>query len=311
MERVNCDLCGADDAEPLLEEKDRLHHIEGTFTLVRCRQCGLMYLNPRPTPEEMVRYYPQEYMPYTPACDHPSPLLRLDRRYGQVKRRRAVIARAGKPGRILDVGCAAGLFLDEMRRAGWESYGVEINEQAARYGQERLGLNISVGTLREAAFPDRFFNVVTLWNVLEHLHRPQETLTEIARITRPDGWLIVTIPNPDSIEARLFGPCWLGWDAPRHLYIYTQETLGRALERAGFTPVEVASFTGRHSVLALSMDCWLEERWGNGRLVHWAKRAIHSIPARLLTLPYYLVVDRWNQSSVMTVFARRHIGGAE
>jgi SAM-dependent methyltransferase len=283
METVNCDLCGADDTELVLEEKDLLHRIGGTFYLVRCRQCGLMYLNPRPTIEEIARYYPGDYQPYTTINEDDSVIVRLDHRYGASKRYRAVVARADvKEGRVLDIGCSTGEFLDAMRR-----------------------LNVFSGTLTEAHYPDAFFDVVTLWNVFEHLHQPRATLIEIARITRPDGLLVMSLPNPDCIEAKVFGPYWAGLDAPRHLYIYSRHTLEQVLILTGFAMEEVTSFTGRYHVLALSVGHWLDEKVTSERWRHWLKRTIISLPLRLLALPYYTIADRWNQSSVMTVFARR------
>ena len=307
MEKVNCDLCGANDTELVLEERDRLHHLDGAFRLVRCRQCGLVYLNPRPTIEEMARYYPSDYHPYSSLNDHPSVLVRLDHRYGVNKRCRAVIARSKvKGGRVLDIGCSTGGFLDAMRQRGeWEPYGVEINAEAANHARERLGLNVFAGALTDAHYPDSFFDIVTLWNVLEHLHQPQAALIEIARIIRPGGLLTISLPNPDCIEARIFGRYWAGLDAPRHLYIFSRRTLERVLASTGFEMEEVTSFTGRYHVLALSLGFWLDEKVGSDRWRYWLKRAISSPPLRLLTLPYYAIADRWNQSSVMTVFARR------
>lgn len=307
METVTCDLCGADDTEIVFIERDRLHHIDGIFYLVRCRQCGLMYLNPRPTLEEMRRYYPRDYHAYK-IDNRLSLIARLDYHYGISKRCRAVIAHTGlKGGRILDIGCATGNFLDAMRRRGnWEPYGVEIDVEAANYGKEYLGLNVFAGTLADAHYPNDFFDVVTLWNVFEHLHQPQATLVEINRITRNGGWLIISLPNPDCIEAKIFGRYWAGLDAPRHLYIYSRHTLRQALARVGFVVKKIVSFTGRYHVLALSLGFWIDDMVSSERWRYWLKRAIHSLPLRLLTLPYYSIVDPWNQSSVMTVFAQRH-----
>ncbi|HXF69362.1 MAG TPA: class I SAM-dependent methyltransferase [Thermoflexus sp.] len=307
METVACDLCGADDTEPVCVVRDRLHHIDGTFYLVRCRRCGLMYLNPRPTFEEMSRYYPRDYHAYRVVDDRLPLLNRLDYRYGINKRCRAVVAHTGlRGGRILDIGCATGSFLDAMRRYGdWEPYGVEIDAEAANYARAHLGLDIFIGTLADAHYPDAFFDVVTLWNVFEHLHQPQATLVEINRILREGGWLIMSVPNPDCIEAKLLGCYWAGLDAPRHLYIYSQRTLGQALARAGFTMRKIISFTGRYHVLALSLEFVIDDKISSEKWRRWLKGVIRSIPMRLLALPYYAIADRLNQSSVMTVFAQR------
>lgn len=307
METVSCDLCGSDDAETVLVEQDRLHHMDGTFYLVRCRRCGLMYLNPRPTIDEMARYYPKDYHAYVVIGNSPSIIARLEHRYGVNKRCRAVIAQAGiNSGRVLDIGCSTGSFLEAMRRCGdWEPYGIEINADAANYARERLGLDVFAGTLTDARYPSAYFDVVTLWNVLEHLHQPRATLIEIARIIRPRGLLVISLPNPDCIEAKIFGRYWAGLDAPRHLYIFSRSTLKQLLILTGFEIQKITSFTGRHHVLALSLGFWLDDQVPSKKLRNWLKRTINSLPLRLLTFPYYAIADRLNQSSVMTVFARR------
>jgi hypothetical protein len=104
----------------------------------------------------------------------------------------------------------------------------------------------------------------------------------------------------------VFGPYWAGLDAPRHLYIYSRHTLERYLALTGFEIQDVVSFTGGHSVLSISVEEWLDENVGSERWRTWLERAIRSVPLRLMTLPYYTIAGRLNQSSVMTIFAQRH-----
>lgn len=227
------------------------------------------------------------------------------RRYGLHKRCREVIRRVSGPGRLLDVGCATEVFLDGMRQRGWTVSGVEINAKAAQYAQERLGLEVFVGELEEAGYPDASFDVVTLWDVLEHVPDPRRTLGEIARVLCPGGLLVLSLPNPGCLEARLFGPYWAGWDVPRHLYVFSRPVLERLLAETGFQIQEVSSFTGRYHAFVLSTQLWLAERLASQRLRQLILAVMRSWPARLLTLPWYAAAGRWNLSSYMTVFARR------
>ena len=141
MEYTPCPMCGADVGELLFEGGDLLHPSHETFKLNTCQQCGHIYQNPRPSVEEISRYYPDNYMPFLKAIeDEPSTIRQLDRRYGRYRRCKAVNQLFERPSRLLDVGCATGVFLDGMRRFGWPVVGVETNASAAAYARERFGL---------------------------------------------------------------------------------------------------------------------------------------------------------------------------
>ena len=306
MERTNCCVCGSDCPELLMLGKDRLHDVPGTFRVVRCQECGLIYLNPRPERGEMEAYYPPEYMPYTTAIqDEASPLKRLDRQYGLSKRIDAVHSLFQRPGRVLDVGCATGVFLDGMRAEGWKAYGVDTSPWASQYARERLQLDVLTGEVADASFPDGHFHLVTLWDVLEHVHDPRATLLETARILRPGGLLVMTLPNLDSWEASLFGPNWVGWDVPRHLHLFPKTTLDRLLRETGFQMQQVRFFTGRYYVFVLSADCWLKDRLVRAPVRRIITRVLYSWPMRLMAIPLYVILDGMGKSSIMTVYARR------
>lgn len=271
-----------------------------------CLSCGQNYLTPRPGPDELERYYPQDYISYPLAIeDEPSPLRRFDRAYGLHKRCREVIRRAGPSGRILDVGCATGIFLNGMQQRGWQAVGVEPSHYAVEYARSRFGLDVVEGFLEEAHFPGESFDAVSLWDVLEHVPSPADTLAEIARLLKPGGWLVLSLPNPESWERGWFGPYWAGWDVPRHFHLFNRAVLKRYLENAGLWLSEVTSFTGRHGVLVLNVEFCMTDWNAAPETKQQVSRAIRSLPARALTWPFFSVADRLNKSSVMTVFARK------
>ncbi len=309
METVICNLCGAVEAETLFEGYDRLYRQPLRFLMKRCRVCGLIYLSPRPDSEEITSYYPDNYVAYLPAIDDdPSWWRRLNRRRSLAKRLRVILSRAGQTGRVLDVGCATGNLLNALRGHGWEVYGVELNARAAAYARERLGLPVFTGDLMGVHFPDGWFDMVILWDVLEHLHDPKGVLQEAARVTRPGGRLVLSLPNPHSVEARVFGRYWAGWDVPRHLHIFTVSVLGCLLSKTGWQIDEVFSMGGRHWLFVLSLRYWLEEHLHSRTLRQALLKVAESLPMRLLMLPYYIVVERLRRGSVMTVFACRQEG---
>ncbi len=307
METIRCNLCGADDPVVIQTGYDRLTDGPGAFTLVECKQCSLIYLNPRPIPSEIGIYYPAtNYHPYLPAIDdEPSWFRRLDRRFGLYKRCQEVSRRVKITGDLLDVGCATGIFLEGMRQRGWQVKGVELNAEVAQYARQRLKLDVLAGSLEEAHYPTACFDLVTLWDVLEHVYDPKETLQEIARLLRPGGWLVFSLPDPDCIEARWLGPYWAGWDMPRHLQLFRRNVLQRLLMETGFEIMDRSYFTGRYGALMISLQFWSAERLANPALRQIFMRLVRSLPARLLSLPYYAIADRLAQSTIVTIFARK------
>ena len=314
MEVVSCSFCDAEETSVLFEGRDYWFELPGLFPVRRCLRCGLIYLSPRPDSDEIAGYYPTAYQPYQGAIeDEPSRLRRWSRCYALSKKVRAVEKQAlsGKRrgrGRALDVGCATGDFLAALRERGWQVTGVEKNERAAAYARARLGLEVVTGELETAGFPDRAFDLVTLWHVLEHVHDPVSTLSELARVTRPGGLLVLAVPNPESFEARIFGRYWAGWDIPRHLHLFARRVLRQMLDRTGWVTGETTYMTGRHWLLALSLHHWLRARLPTSRLRRVLLRAVRTLPARFVTFPYFLLVERLKLGSIMVVYARRKYG---
>jgi SAM-dependent methyltransferase len=311
MEKTVCPLCHSPDYTRYATVNDRLMGIPGQFTLVRCTRCELHYLNPRPTMEELARYYPREYDPFTTQLPDELPFVRrLSVRYGLRKRCR-VVQRHKRGGRLLEIGCANGLFLDAMRRVGgWHVQGVEVNESAARYARERLGLDVVTGELADAGFPHDHFDVVAMWDVLEHVHDPEETLRGIHLALKPDGVLVLRLPLLDSWDRRLFGRYWVGWDAPRHLVTFSLRTLRRLLRQTGFRMEQASSISGSYPAFALSVRFWAREHLPP-RAQKELRTAMESPFVRVATSPFFYAMDRLSLGTVVTIVARptRRTGG--
>jgi len=304
MEIIPCPLCGGRNTVVVGRHRDRLLGIEGEFTTTRCTDCGLHYLNPQPTQEELERYYPEAYEPYLAGRDgRLSKLKRLSVEYGLAKRCRAV-TRYKAGGRLLEIGCANGLFLNAMRRQGnWELQGVDTSPHAVSAARERFGLDVFQGSLQEAQFATGAFDAVVMWDVLEHVHDPAATLAEIHRILAPDGVLVFRLPILDAWERRWFGRYWSGWDAPRHLTLFSKRTLGLMLARSGFRPKAMACVSGSYLTCVLSVRFWAQEHL-SARGQHWLRVFLESLPVRLATAPFFYLVDRLQKSTVVTVAAQ-------
>jgi 2-polyprenyl-3-methyl-5-hydroxy-6-metoxy-1,4-benzoquinol methylase len=247
-ESVNCALCGSFKFTRLFKNFDRLHRTEGEFNIVKCDDCGLVYLNPRPAKKFVNDYYPDAYEPYN--IDSDGFYQKLFRSFlnSYYKEKGSVIdwfkgllckyfynpPPKTYKGRILDIGCANGLFLHSLEKQGWDVYGIEMSSKNVQFAKEKLGLqNIKCGMIEDAEYPDCFFDVVSMNHVIEHLFEPKKTLLEVRRILKKGGLVIITTPNIDSINFRIFGCHWFPLETPRHLNLFGTQTMTKLLQDTG------------------------------------------------------------------------------
>jgi 2-polyprenyl-3-methyl-5-hydroxy-6-metoxy-1,4-benzoquinol methylase len=241
MEYVRCNLCGADDTAvryPCTAEENSTpgswsayactHNGYGRHhTIVQCRQCGLVYTNPRLDEHDIVGTYE--------AVEDP---LYIEEREGRVltfQRHLKPLERiAGSPnGRpLLDVGCYTGVFVEIAARHGWDAWGVEPSHWAVEQAQAR-GLHVVQGTLDTAELPGAHFDVVTMWDVIEHLTDPRAALEQTHCLLKPGGLVVVHTIDIDSFFARVMGARW-PWLMEMHVYYFSRRTLRALLEKCGF-----------------------------------------------------------------------------
>ena len=179
FEVVCCPLCGSDENRLLLQVKSR--------RMVRCQGCGLIYRNPRPTAEDFVPVYVEE------TIDLREEERVAGRRSHQF--RRFFDSFPDRPGRLLDIGCGYGLFLKMAQERGWYATGVDLNPQAAAYATNHRHVNAACGNLSDLHFPDGSFDLVTLWNVLDHTPDPLDVMAEAHRVLKEDGCVFIRTPN--------------------------------------------------------------------------------------------------------------------
>ena len=248
MEYVNCDLCGLDNTQVIFKKRDKFGIAKDEFNVVRCRGCGLLYINPRPSQEEMGKFYPETYS-WKETLEGDSFLTKWVRRLEKSYRYHLLRDEVSKvvkfsdrsSGRVLDVGCGTGDRLDVFRSKGFETYGVETSDSAG-YAKEHLNLNVLKGDLASANFPDEFFDLVTLYNVLEHTHSPARVIKEIHRILKKEGLIIIQVPNSNSIQRKIFKKRWAAFDVPRDLYYFGTESLRSLLGKVGFIVTKIDHF---------------------------------------------------------------------
>jgi SAM-dependent methyltransferase len=259
LESVPCPLCGERAARKLCVQRDLALGVPGWFALARCSGCGLLHQNPRVRADELKEVYPAGYAAHTrePVLSRtvrtldragrrllarhlgyqhlePGPVPAVDRARGLHRRRR--ILKTFPPwigqGRLLDVGCATGKFLRQMQAVGWHVAGIEFDQEAAAKATQ-ITSEIFVGDPANAPFPQKSFDLVTAFHVIEHLPDPLGALHKMLGWIAPGGLVIVEVPNAAGLGARLFGRYWSGFDFPRHLVHFTPETMRAMVARAG------------------------------------------------------------------------------
>jgi SAM-dependent methyltransferase len=144
---------------------------------------------------------------------------------------------------VLDVGTDRGWFLKHFQDTGAEVFGTQMSAPAARVASRLLGREIFLGELADARFPGLSLDLVCMYNVIEHVRQPRAYLREIHRILRPEGVLVLEVPNAGCPTARLFGAHWLGWDIPNHIHHFTPAALRRLVEAHGFRVLAESHFS--------------------------------------------------------------------
>ena len=226
-----CPICGHSGATLWLRAPDRFHGRRELYTLLRCPACSVVWLSDPPRPEEMHLHYTEAYDRLISAAGQNSPL--------RWPFRRAALAPYKQSGSILDLGCSSGAFLQSLPAADWQLYGIEMSAESAKEAQRKTGAKIFVGEILQAGFPPASFDVITCFDVLEHLYEPGRVMAKVAEWLKPGGIFYVLVPNIDSAEGRVFGSYWHGLELPRHLFHYSPASLNFLAESAGLSQVSL------------------------------------------------------------------------
>jgi SAM-dependent methyltransferase len=238
-----CPACGQAGAGEWLRAPDRFHGRHERYTLLRCPVCSLVWLTKPPKPEEMHKHYTDAYDGLISASGENSP-----RRW---RDRNAALAPHKQSGALLDLGCSSGAFLQSLYGKGWNLFGIEMSAESAKHAQAKSGANIFVGDILDAQFPPASFDVITCFDVFEHLYEPRRVMTKVAEWLKADGIFYVLVPNVDAAEARVFGSYWHGLELPRHLFHYSPASLKFMAESAGLR--EVSLETRRNPAVGTSL----------------------------------------------------------
>ncbi len=235
-----CPLCSSEKVSYYLTCTDHLISRQ-EFELYKCTQCGFIFTHEYPEEKEIGRYYDSEN--YISQDDRAKGI--INKAYVAVrdimlqrKLRIVEIATGLIRGNILDIGCGTGYFAGTMKEAGWIVTGIEPNKKARDFGVSRFGIQV-LSPDRISDLPDKSFDCITMWHVMEHLYDPKWYSDEISRLLQPNGICLAALPNSDSSDAGYYAGHWAAFDVPRHLWHFNPSTVELFWAKKGFEVVRI------------------------------------------------------------------------
>jgi 2-polyprenyl-3-methyl-5-hydroxy-6-metoxy-1,4-benzoquinol methylase len=292
---VTCNVCGTRipvDTPPVWTKDG--------FDIVRCPECGVVFRRDLPGPAALTEIYSEEYF-RRPDDDsggqgyddylHEEELHRINARVRLQRLNRYV-----SPGRLLDVGAAAGFFMDEARRLGWTVEGVDVSPEMSRWGRDALGVDVRTGVFEPSEHAPGAFDAITMWDYIEHSIDPAADLAGAHGLLRPGGVLAVATGDVESVLARLSGPRWHLLTPHHHNFFFSTRTLRRACEAAGFDVLATGHPGARYSLRYLTYK--LRSMAPDSQVVRRIGEAFERSRPGRLAVP----VNLWD---IVTLFARK------
>ncbi len=290
---IPCNLCESRQWKMFVIGTDRLHGFEGRFSYVRCVRCGLVFMNPQVPPEQMGRYYPEDYSPHHKKAPESRPEINLPR---------AVLKQLRPDSAVLDIGCGSGAFLQAFRqKIGCRVFGLDFSGKAVETARNRYGLSVFCGTLERYPAEESSFDLITAWSFLEHVHDPMSVLKKVFHLLKPGGWFCLKTPNVRSLNAVLFKDKWYALDCPRHLFLFSPPTIRQYVQKAGLEVQSITWDLGSKTLLC-SLQYLLD---GNSRKPVAEERIRKSKWARAIVSPWSHLCGWMGFADQMYVTARK------
>ena len=328
LETVKCPNCDSDDFTVVLENAEELYNqTREKFNVVACKDCGLRYTNPRPTLQTIGLFYPDHTGYFSPSqtdietATSFSPafisFLRTKRGYNHLQRqsfKTRLIASVLSPffsrsanlkhipdfvpgGKMLDIGSAWGRYLLQARALGWACYGFDMNSKSIEIAKNELGFeHVSVSTI-ETYTSEQKFDAINMSMVVEHFHDPVDALSRAGNLLKPNGALMISVPNFNGLEFKIFGKNAYSLHVPQHICHFDPKILSSILQRQGFKVEKiVCHHTDRDYIASLKYT---------GRFKPLLKILTNSIIRRLFVKPIVYILGTLSLTSRMTIYARK------
>lgn len=254
-----CPWCGSPTENSYLDVKDYFLSKED-FKIFSCPQCGLLFTSPRPAPDVIGKYYQSEAY-YSHQQNNKGFIPKI---YEFVKsfnvKNKTNMAIGGLPqGRLLDIGCGVGDFLVSVKKHGWEVDGIEPSTDAKTIAKTRLGF-VPKDPSAYSSLDDQSFDVITMWHVLEHIDDLHFQTSQLVRLLKPGGRLVIALPNFQSFDCQYYKNVWAAWDVPRHLNHFSPDTLRSIITSVGFQYVDTHRLKWDAYYISLMSERFLNHR---------------------------------------------------
>ena len=246
MEKIKeqCILCNA----PAFTKQ----FTKNNWDLVKCDNCGLVFACPLPTPVQLEDFYNKHKQPTQERIE-----TYLRGRASRERRNRRKLKyleiTQGHKGRLLDIGCGLGLFVKDASERGWEAQGIDLDKDLIEYGKKKFHLDLICARLEEANFPDGFFDVITMFNLLDHIGEPLTFLKEAERVLKPGGVVYLNLHDAGGWKAKKFKENWSAYCPPGHLYYYNLKTLEAMLHKIGLKFFRVPGVNFKEGIKMLAV----------------------------------------------------------
>ena len=272
-----------------------------SFSIWECANCTLRFTQDVPDSNSIGPYYKSEnYISHTNTSrGFVNSLYQIVRKRTLRQKRKLICKTTGKQsGILLDVGSGTGAFVNEMKQNGWEVTGLEPDEDARRVAKESFHCELK-STEELLSLSENAFDAITLWHVLEHVHDLNHYLQQFKKLLKPDGRLVIAVPNYTSFDASVYKEFWAAYDVPRHLYHFSPLSMKRLMDKNGMRIIEYEPMWFDSLYVSFLSSKYKNSRQGRQGKTNWMAASWNGFVSNLKAL-----FDKKKCSSVIYIISR-------